>query len=124
RLGVREVASAITASTITTVAVFLPIVFVGDMVGELFRPFAMTVTIAMVASLLVSLTIVPVLAYWFLRPGKELVGEDGQVIDPEHPDAPPTRLQRTYRPILSWTLKHSGLTVLIAIVVLGGTLAA
>ena len=124
RLGVREVASAITASTITTVAVFLPIVFVGDMVGELFRPFAMTVTIAMVASLLVSLTIVPVLAYWFLRPGKELVNEEGQVIDPEHPDAPPTRLQRTYRPILSWTLKHSGITVLMAIVVLGGTLAA
>lgn len=124
RLAVREVASAITASTITTVAVFLPIVFVGDMVGELFRPFAMTVTIAMVASLLVSLTIVPVLAYWFLRPGKELTNEDGQVIDPEHPDAPPTALQRGYRPILTWTLKHSGLTVLIAVVVLGGTLAA
>lgn len=124
RLGVREVAAAITASTITTVAVFLPIVFVGDMVGELFRPFAMTVTIAMVASLLVSLTIVPVLAYWFLRPGKELLDDDGKVIDPEHPDAPPTKLQKAYRPILSWTLKHSGLTVLIAVVVLGGTLAA
>ncbi|MGP6170494.1 efflux RND transporter permease subunit [Microbacterium sp. A204] len=124
RLAVREVAAAITASTITTVAVFLPIVFVGDMVGELFRPFAMTVTIAMVASLLVSLTIVPVLAYWFLRPGKELTDENGQVIDPEHQDAPPTKLQRAYRPILHWTLKHSGLTVILAIVVLGGTLAA
>lgn len=124
RLAVREVAAAITASTITTVAVFLPIVFVGDMVGELFRPFAMTVTIAMVASLLVSLTIVPVLAYWFLRPGKELFDDQGKVIDPEHPDAPPTKLQKAYRPILSWTLKHSGLTVLLAVVVLGGTLAA
>ncbi|WP_417509867.1 efflux RND transporter permease subunit [Microbacterium sp.] len=124
RLAVREVAAAITASTITTVAVFLPIVFVGDMVGELFRPFAMTVTIAMVASLLVSLTIVPVLAYWFLRPGKELTDENGQVIDPEHQDAPPTKLQRAYRPILHWTLAHSGLTVILAIVVLGGTLAA
>ena len=45
--AVREVASAITASTITTVAVFLPIAFVGDVTGELFRPFALTVTIAM-----------------------------------------------------------------------------
>ena len=63
---------AITASTITTVAVFLPIAFVGDMTGELFRPFALTVTIAMTASLFVALTIVPVLAYWFLRPGKPL----------------------------------------------------
>ncbi|MFS2243151.1 efflux RND transporter permease subunit [Microbacterium sp. OR16] len=124
RLAVREVASAITASTITTVAVFLPIVFVGDMVGELFRPFAMTVTIAMVASLFVALTIVPVLAYWFLRPGKPLVGADGSRIDPEHPDAPPTPLQRMYRPILGWTLKHSVVTVVLAVLVLAGTLAA
>ncbi|MBD8011549.1 efflux RND transporter permease subunit [Microbacterium sp. Re1] len=124
RLAVREVASAITASTITTVAVFLPIVFVGDMVGELFRPFAMTVTIAMVASLLVALTIVPVLAYWFLRPGKPLLAADGSRIDPEHPDAPPTALQRMYRPILGWTLKHSAVTVVLAVLVLAGTLAA
>src|SRR5690606_24086404 len=108
----------------TTVAVFLPIVFVGDMVGELFRPFAMTVTIAMAASLLVSLTIVPVLAYWFLRPGKPLLDEQGRAIDPEHPDAPPTPLQRAYRPILGWTLKHSATTVVLAVLVLAGTLAA
>jgi len=124
RLAVREVAAAITASTITTVAVFLPIVFVGDMVGELFRPFAMTVTIAMVASLFVALTIVPVLAYWFLKPGKPLLDESGNAIDPEDPAAPPTRLQRGYRPILGWTLKHSGITVALAVVVLAGTLAA
>ena len=67
--AVREVAGAVTASTATTVAVFLPIAFVGETAGELFRPFALTVTIALVASLLVALTIVPVLAYWFLRPG-------------------------------------------------------
>jgi len=124
RLAVREVAMAVTSSTITTVAVFLPIVFVGDMVGELFRPFAMTVSIAMVASLLVSLTIVPVLAYWFLRPGKPLLDENGVQIDPEDPAAPPTPLQRAYRPILGWTLKHSGVTVILAVVVLGATLAA
>ncbi|MER7797389.1 efflux RND transporter permease subunit [Microbacterium sp. NPDC096154] len=124
RLAVREVAMAITASTLTTVAVFLPIVFVGDMVGELFRPFAMTVTIAMAASLLVALTIVPVLAYWFLRPGKPLLDARGDRIDPEAPDAPPTRLQRAYLPILGWTLRHSWVTLLIAVLVLGGTLAA
>jgi len=64
--AVKEVAAAITASTITTVAVFLPIALVGSEVGELFRPFAMTVTLALLSSLIVSLTIVPVLAYWFL----------------------------------------------------------
>ena len=129
--AVREVAMAVTASTITTVAVFLPIAFVGDMTGELFRPFALTVTIAMTASLLVALTIVPVLAYWFLRPGKPLLGADGHAGalslskgDPEHEDAPPNRLQKAYLPVLRWTLKHSWITVLLAVVVLIGTLAA
>jgi multidrug efflux pump subunit AcrB len=65
--GVREVAGAVTASTLTTVVVFLPVAFVQELVGELFRPFALTVTMALIASLLVALTIVPVLAYWWLR---------------------------------------------------------
>jgi HAE1 family hydrophobic/amphiphilic exporter-1 len=65
--AVREVAVAVTASTITTVAVFLPIALVSGLTGELFRPFALTVTIALAASLFVALTIVPVLAYWFMR---------------------------------------------------------
>lgn len=123
RLAVREVAGAITASTITTVAVFLPIAFVGDMTGELFRPFALTVAIAMTASLFVALTIVPVLAYWFLKPGKAVHDADGEEIDPEDPAAPPSRLQRGYLPVLSWTLNHSWVTLLIAVVVLGGTVA-
>ncbi|MFK4791152.1 efflux RND transporter permease subunit [Microbacterium sp. ZW T5_56] len=122
-LAVREVAGAITASTITTVAVFLPVAFVGDMIGEIFRPFAMTITIAMLSSLFVALTIVPVLAYWFMKPGKPVLDEHGTPIDPEDPSAPPSRLQKAYLPILSWTLKHSGVTLLIAVLVMGGTFA-
>ena len=122
--GVREVASAITASTITTVAVFLPIAFVGDVTGELFRPFALTVTIAMTASLFVALTIVPVLAYWFLKPGKPILDERGVAIDPEDPAAPPSRLQKSYLPILRWTLKHSWVTLGLALLVLAATIAA
>ena len=123
-LAVREVATAITSSTITTVAVFLPIAFVGDITGELFRPFALTVTIAMLASLLVALTIVPVLAYWFLKPGKPVLDEQGRAIDPEDPAAPPTRLQKGYLPVLRWTLRHSWVTLTLAALVLGGTVAA
>jgi len=189
--AVREVGGAITASTITTVAVFLPLAFVGDTTGELFRPFALTVTIALLASLLVALTIVPVLAYWFVRPPKakkpapdahphagapahdealaaaaieaphgthagELVagartstieahtgaaedqvhgtGADVRASGPaaaatrrgrahrvEIEDEPPTALQRRYLPIIGWTLKHSVVTILIALVVLIGT---
>ncbi|WZH37796.1 MAG: efflux RND transporter permease subunit [Microbacterium enclense] len=122
--AVREVAAAITASTITSVAVFLPIAFVGDVTGELFRPFSLTVTIAMAASLLVSLTIVPVLASWFLKPGKVIRDAEGTPIDPEAPGAPPSRLQKGYVPVLRWTLKHSWVTLTLAVLVLGGTLAS
>ncbi len=122
--AVREVAAAITASTITSVAVFLPIAFVGDVTGELFRPFALTVSIAMAASLLVSLTIVPVLASWFLKPGKVIRDAEGNPVDPESPTAPPSRLQKAYVPILSWTLRHSWVTLGLAVLVLAGTVAS
>lgn len=117
RTAVKEVATAVTASTITTVAVFLPLAFVGGLSGELFKPFAVTVTIALVASLFVSLTIVPVLAYWFLGDKKK-----------KKASAKPFRedndyLQRGYRPIVRWTVTHPVATMLIAILTLGGTLA-
>ncbi|TDT32561.1 efflux RND transporter permease subunit [Naumannella halotolerans] len=66
--AVGEVAGAIGASTFVTAAVFLPVAVVGGVIGELFRPFALTAAIALIASLIVALTIVPVLAYWFMRP--------------------------------------------------------
>ncbi|HEV7565688.1 MAG TPA: efflux RND transporter permease subunit [Microbacteriaceae bacterium] len=121
--AVREVAGAITASTITTVAVFLPISFVSGTTGELFRPFALTVTIALSASLLVALTIVPVLAYWFLRPPKRAVHAPHTDDDGDEELEHPTRLQKGYLPIIRWTLKHAVVTILLAILVLGGTIA-
>ncbi|GAA1757607.1 efflux RND transporter permease subunit [Agromyces humatus] len=183
--AVREVAGAITASTITTVAVFVPLALVEGVTGELFRPFAFTVTIALVASLFVSLTIVPVLAYWFLKPAKlhkhedeaelaaaafvddvwlapELRGPDGEAglgrsagdadATSARPapaaatatsDAPaavgasdrparagtvdelehPSRLQRGYLPIIEWTLKHGVVTIIVAVLILAGTVA-
>lgn len=126
--AVKEVAGAITASTITTVAVFLPIALVEGVTGELFRPFSLTVTIALMASLLVSLTIVPVLAYWFLRAPKlskhaeassEALAAETGLDELEHPG----RLQKGYLPILNWTLKHGAVTLIIAVLVLGGTAA-
>ncbi|MET3769766.1 HAE1 family hydrophobic/amphiphilic exporter-1 [Marisediminicola sp. UYEF4] len=197
--AVREVAAAITASTVTTVAVFLPLALVGDITGELFRPFALTVTIALAASLFVALTIVPVLAYWFLRapqahrhaapdaegegtdavvaadaaagshpapslaagagtsapagprkrrfpwqkrPAQPIVAATASAAAPEA-SAPartttqltttqltadelaekPTRLQRGYLPIIRWTLARPVATLLIALLILGGTVA-
>ena len=60
--GAKEVGLSITASTLTTIAVFLPIVFVDGMVGILFKDFAMTVTLSLTASLVVALTFIPMLS--------------------------------------------------------------
>ncbi len=127
--SIREVAGAITASTLTTVAVFLPIAFVGELAGELFRPFALTVTMALLSSLLVSLTIVPVLAYWFLRSPAE-ARRTGEAPVPAreleakaHEREQRSVLQRGYLPVLTATQKHPALTLVAAVLVLGGTAA-
>jgi HAE1 family hydrophobic/amphiphilic exporter-1 len=125
--SIREVAGAITASTLTTVAVFLPIAFVGELAGELFRPFALTVTIALLSSLLVSLTIVPVLAFWFLKSSANGAGEAPrsarEVQAQAHEAEQRSLLQRGYLPVLNKTQKHPGLTLIAAVLVLGGTAA-
>ncbi len=125
--GVREVAAAVTASTVTTSAVFLPLAVVGGTAGELFRPFAVTVALALGASLLVSLTIVPVLCSWFLRvpegaSGAEGDGADGVVSAAAGPAAePPDRLQRGYLPVLRASLRRPLLTLAAAVAVLAAT---
>ena len=127
--AVKEVAGAITASTITTVAVFLPIALVDGLVGELFRPFAFTVAIALLASLLVSLTIVPVFAYWFLRMPKRLRAakeSDPKNFEKKQRIAEEERekksiLQRSYLPILRGTTRHPWLTLFAAVLILGYT---
>ena len=78
--GPREVAGAITASTLTTVAVFLPLGFVGGLVSQFFLPFALTVTFALLASLVCALTVVPVLAYLLIRKVDPKVDEHGEPV--------------------------------------------
>jgi HAE1 family hydrophobic/amphiphilic exporter-1 len=78
RDGAREVAGAITASTATTVMVFLPLGFVGGLVSQFFLPFALTVTFALLASLACALTVVPVLAYFLIDKVQIQVDETGE----------------------------------------------
>ncbi|GGO63391.1 efflux RND transporter permease subunit [Nonomuraea cavernae] len=120
--GVREVSGAVTASTLTTVAVFAPIAVVGGMVGELFSPFAITVAVALLASLLVSLTVVPVLAYWFLK-APELTPEEARAQRAEA-EAKELRspLQRAYLPVLRFATRFKLVTVLIGLAVFVGTM--
>ncbi len=116
--AVREVAGAVTSSTLTTVAVFLPIGLVGGQAGELFRPFALAVTIALLASLLVSLTVIPVLASWFMRPtARQLADPDAEAKETN------TWLHRAYTPALGWALRHRAITLLVALAIFAGTIA-
>jgi HAE1 family hydrophobic/amphiphilic exporter-1 len=120
--AVKEVSGAITSSTLTTVAVFLPMAFVGGMVGALFGGFSLTITVALLASLLVSLTVVPVLSYWFLRAPKALRGlepEEQRRRSEEKEARSP--LQRLYVPVLRFATRRRLTSVLIAVVVLIGT---
>ncbi|MGW0085892.1 efflux RND transporter permease subunit [Streptomyces sp. NPDC003393] len=119
--AVREVAGAVTSSTLTTVAVFLPIGLVGGMVGELFGPFSITVTAALLASLLVALTVVPVLSYWFLRAPKGTPAEADEARRRAEEKEANSRLQRLYVPVLRFATRRRLTSVLIAVVVLVGT---
>jgi HAE1 family hydrophobic/amphiphilic exporter-1 len=130
--AVKEVAGAITSATITTVAVFLPVALVGGTVGELFRPFSLSFTIALLASLIVSLTIVPVLAYWFLKGPKaegstrkkseaQLASQIEKAREVEEQKEKKSWLQRGYIPVLKTTQAHPVVTLIASAAVLGFT---
>ena len=114
----REVGPAIFASTMTTVVVFVPLAFIEGLVGSFFLPFALTVTFALLASLMVALTAVPVLGALLLRPGDlpDDVGDEGDIPMQE------TWLQRTYITILKWVLGHRAVTLLAAAILTLGSL--
>ncbi|MBY8345619.1 efflux RND transporter permease subunit [Streptomyces spinosirectus] len=119
--AVREVAGAVTSSTLTTVAVFLPIGLVGGMVGELFGSFSLTVTAALLASLVVSLTVVPVLSYWFLRAPKGTPADADEARRTAEEKEAKSRLQRFYVPVLRFATRRRLTSVLLAVVILVGT---
>ena len=114
-----EVGPAIFASTLTTIVVFLPLAFIQGLVGAFFLPLALTVMFALAASLVVSLTAVPVLGAYLLRPGDlpEGSGEEDIAFVNE------TWMQRAYTPVLRWALGHKAITVISAVVVTVASLA-
>ncbi len=111
-----EMFKPILSSTLVTVAVFAPLIFVGGMVGELFMPFALTMTFALGASLLVAITIVPALSHFLFR--KKLYGTKSES---QHKEV--GKLANWYRGVLEKCLNHKWITSLIAVVLLVGSLA-
>jgi HAE1 family hydrophobic/amphiphilic exporter-1 len=151
REGTREVATAVTAATLTSVAVFFPMVFISGVAGQLFKDQALTVTFALVFSLIVAITLVPMLAA-------------GRPAPPPQPDAAPLgrasawlarlgalrrraaaavsalfrrllswpvgltqaglrAIERVYRPALEWCLAHRGRVVAVAVAAMLATAA-
>lgn len=111
-----EMFKPILSSTLVTVAVFAPLIFVGGMVGELFAPFALTMTFALGASLIVAITIVPALSHFLFK--KKLYGEK---TESSHKEV--GKLANWYKGVLNKSLNHKIITSLIAVVLLAGSLA-
>ncbi|MFI8684348.1 efflux RND transporter permease subunit [Rossellomorea sp. NPDC077527] len=111
REATKEMFVPIASSTIVTIAVFLPLGLVQGMIGELFLPFALTIVFALLASLLVAVTIVPMLAHSMFKKG---VGK-------KHVEKK-SRLATWYKGVLNWTLNHKIITSILAIAMLVGSL--
>ncbi len=112
----REVSAAILSSTLTTVAIFLPLAFISGIVGEFFSPFAISVSLALISSTAVAVTAVPVLGAILLRRGDFPETEDGAPVERD------SFLQRVYTPLLIWALRHKFVTIFVALAVTGSSL--
>ncbi|MFE6074392.1 efflux RND transporter permease subunit [Paenibacillus sp. NPDC057886] len=113
REATREMFIPILSSTIVTIAVFLPLALVSGMVGELFMPFALTMVFALLASLIVAVTIVPMLAHTLFRKGLK---------NKKNHEEKPGKMAEGYKRLLNWTLSHKLITVGAAVLLLVGSL--
>ena len=108
--GSGQVAMAITASTLTTICVFLPIIFIQGITKEIFKELASTVTFSLLASLIVALTLVPMLCSKLLT-GKSF-HKKNVVLD---------KINKGYKKVLQWALSHRAIMILIIVAAFGGS---
>ncbi len=114
--GAREIGFTVISLTVSLIAVFIPLLFMTGLVGRMFREFALTLTIAVVASMVVSLTLTPMMCAYLLRhtpEGGNRVGRAfNRVVDGS---------VELYRRSLEWVLRHQTLTLLTTLATLGLT---
>ena len=108
--GAREVAAPVTSATLATAVIFLPLAFVGGIVGEMFIPFALTITFALIASLFVALMVIPPLCNFKVSIKDRLKTRDSWY-------------QKLYVPMLKWSLAHRAITLLVATLLFFGSFA-
>ena len=112
--GASQIGFTIISLTVSLIAVLIPLLFMGDVVGRLFREFAMTLAITILISAVVSLTLVPMMsARWLKSHADEKIGATGQRIQ-----AFLDRVIVRYDHALVWVLKRQGLTLLVALATL------
>ncbi|MFE5320405.1 efflux RND transporter permease subunit [Paenibacillus sp. NPDC056579] len=114
KLATKQVSMAITSSTLATVGVFAPIGMVSGIAGEFFRPFAITLACALLASLLVALTVIPMMAKLLVLRGKSIA---------HHDETKRGRVQVFYEKVLQWCLNNRGKTLIASALILVLTLA-
>ena len=108
--GAREVAAPVTSATLATVVIFLPLAFVGGIVGEMFIPFALTITFALMASLFVALMVIPPLCNFKVSSKDRIETRDSWY-------------QKLYVPMLKWSLAHRAITLVVAALLFLGSFA-
>lgn len=122
--GTKEVGGAIIASTLTTVVVFVPIVFTEGIASEVFKEMALTVTFSLLASLAVALTIVPMLSSKMLNVSSEKEGRNSllsKIINVW--DRAINGLDDIYRVVLKGVLNSRLITIILTIIISGASIA-
>ena len=126
-IATQEIGLTVTASTLTIVAVFLPVAFMGGTVGQFFKPFGLTVSAAVLTSLLVARTLTPVLCVYWLKPKANASTDSSTDLstasnltesiaaDLMQETVPTSKMERVYSRLLRWSLRHRWKVVGIAI---------
>ncbi len=109
--GAREIGFTIISLTVSLIAVLIPLLFMGDVVGRLFREFAITLAITILISAVVSLTLTPMLSARWLKPA----GEERQGRVARKSQAVFERVERKYEKGLGWVLEHQAATLLVGV---------
>ena len=117
--GAGEIGFTIISLTLSLIAVFIPLLFMTGLVGRMFREFALTLTIAVVVSAIVSLTLTPMMCSRMLRPHVERAGNRighffSRLVD---------RTVDFYHHSLVWVLRHEGLTLVVLFATMAATVA-
>ena len=126
-LGASEVGTAISASTFTTIAVFLPILYVQGIASELFKPMGYTITFSLLTSLLVALTLVPMLSskilHFKVKDNRPSVSKENLVQNSLSQGGRIFNFVREeYSRLLTWSLRHRGMVFILAVIIFVGSI--